>query len=451
MEIDYLAWGALLLAVAFFALLVYLKKKRNVGFGTRTLIATALGVVLGLVFKGHHDYYSLFGTIYTHVISALVVPLLVFSIVSSITDLGASIRLRAIGLKTVVFLLLNTLIASTITLVAANLTNVGAGFSYELPSDYEAAEVPTLVDTIVGLFPQNLADHWVNGEIVPIVVFLILVALAYNKAAAKDEATAAKVAPFKAFVDAGNKVMGQVVSTVIGFTPYAVLALIARQVSRSEVADLLPLLGVLVLAYVLCGIQLFLVEGALIKGIGKLNPVKFFKGIWPAAVVAFTSQSSVGTIPVTVEQLKKIGVNEDIASFGASLGANLGMPGCAGIWPTLLAVFAVHILGLDYGPVDYALIVLLTVVVAVGSVGVPGTATITATALFTAAGLPVEVIVLLSPISSIVDMARTATNVVGAAEATTLVAATEEGQLDHEAYAAAGKANDASGIAQAAL
>lgn len=88
--------------------------------------------------------------------------------------------------------------------------------------------------------------------------------------------------------------------------------------------------------------------------VGKLNPLNFFKGIWPAGVVAFTSQSSIGTIPVTVRQLtKKLGVNEDVASFVASLGANLGMPGCAGIWPVLLAVFAINVLGIDYSIGQY--------------------------------------------------------------------------------------------------
>ncbi|MCD7918334.1 MAG: dicarboxylate/amino acid:cation symporter, partial [Clostridiales bacterium] len=367
-----------------------------------------------------------------HVISAVVVPLLIFSITASITNLSSSIRLKNIGLKTVLFLELNTLIASIITLLASIATNIGDGFVYELATDYEAAEVPTFVDTIISLFPQNLAAHWADGEVVPIVLFVILVALSYNALAAEN---AEQVAPFKAFIDAGNRVMGKVVSIVIGFTPYAVLSLVARAVSRNALSDLLPLLSVLVLAYALCAVQLFLVEGVLLRVIGRLNPIAFFKGIWPAGVVAFTSQSSVGTIPVTVNQLtKKLGVNEDIASFVASLGANLGMPGCAGVWPVLLSVFAVHILGLEYSAAQYAFLVVLAVVVSVGTVGVPGTATITATAVFTAAGLPVEVIVLLSPISSIVDMARTATNVVGAATAATLVAATEEDQLNHEVY-----------------
>ncbi|MDO5145928.1 MAG: dicarboxylate/amino acid:cation symporter [Eubacteriales bacterium] len=431
MSFEPLEWGALLLTLAFFAVLYYLDKKKQWDFGVCTILATAFGIVVGLVFKGHYTYVAAFGAVYSRVISALVIPLLAFSIISSITNLGLSIRLKNIGWKTVVFLLLNTLTASVITLVAAIVTNVGAGFTYELATDYEAAEVPTIVDTLVSLFPQNLAAHWVGGEVVPIVIFLILVSIAFNKFSEEEPE---KAAPFKAFIDAGDKVMGKVVSIVISFTPYAVLSLIARAVSRSSLGDLLPLLSVLVLAYVVCAIQTFLVEGVLLWVIGKLNPIPFFKKIWPAGVVAFTSQSSVGTIPVTVTQLKKMGVNEDIASFVASLGANLGMPGCAGMWPVLLAVFAVQILGITYTPMQYGFLIVLALIVAVGSVGVPGTATITATALFVAAGLPVEVIVLLSPVSSIIDMARTATNVVGAATAAVLVAATEENQLDLAAY-----------------
>lgn len=431
MSVEILDLAALALTAVFFALLYYLHKKKHVDFGVRTILAVGLGLIVGLVLKGHHTYVAAVGTIYAHVVSAVVIPLLIFSIISSITNLGNSVRLKNIGLKTVFFLVLNTFFASLITLIAGVVTNIGHGVKYELATDYTAKEVPTFVDTVISLFPQNLASHWANGEVVPIVVFCILVAISYNKIAAKKPE---EVAPFKKFIDAGDVVMGRVVSYVISFTPYAVLSLIARAVSRSSPADLVPLLSVLVLAYVLCAIQAFVVEGALIKTVGKLDPVQFFKGVWPAGTVAFTSQSSVGTIPVTVNQLtRKLGVNEDIAAFGASLGTNLGMPGCAGVWPTLLAVFTIHLLGIDYTPVQYAFLVVLAVVVSIGTVGVPGTATITATALFAAAGLPVEAIILLSPISSIADMARTATNVVGAAAATTLVAATE-GQLDKAVY-----------------
>lgn len=430
MDIQVLKIGALALTLLFFAILYFLGKKKNVDFGVLTILATGFGIIVGLVFKENFEYVAVFGTIFTNIISAMVVPLLLFSIISSITNLGESVHLKKIGLKSVFFLLLNNLTASVITLIAAVALQVGRGFPYQTVTDYKAAEVPTFIDTIVSLFPQNLITQWGEGKVVPIVIFAILIAAAYNQFGKDKE----DVKPFKTFIDAGNKVLGQAIGWIMDFTPYAVLSLIARAVGRTEIADLLPLMGVMVLAYLLCAIQLFGVESLLIRFVGKLNPFIFLKKIAPAGIVAFTSQSSVGTIPVTVRQLEKeLGVDGDIASFTAGLGANLGMPGCAGMWPVLLAVFSVNVLGLDYSLTQYAFLILLSLVVSVGTVGVPGTATISATAVFSAAGLPIELIVLLAPISSIVDMARTATNVVGAATASVLVAKTE-GHLNEDIY-----------------
>lgn len=418
MNLNYSNLGALALTLVFYAILYYLDKKKHLDFGILTLLATGFGIVVGMLFGKAYEYVAVFGTIYTRVISAMVIPLLLFSIISSITNLGSSVQVKKIGMKSILFLLLNTLTASVITLIAAASLRIGRGFSYETAADYTAKEVPSFMDTIVSLFPQNLMTQWGNGEVVPIVIFAIMIAVAYNHYAAEHE----DAKPFKAFADAANKILGQAVGWLMGFTPYAVLSLIARAVGRSNVAELLPLLGVLILAYALCAIQIFGVESILIRWLGNMNPLVFFKGIAPAGIVAFTSQSSVGTIPVTVRQLSgELGVDEDVASFTTGLGANLGMPGCAGIWPVLLAVFTINVLGLEYGLTQYLFLIILAMVVSLGTVGVPGTATITATALFAAAGLPVEMIVLFSPISSVVDMARTATNVIGAATSAVLV------------------------------
>lgn len=436
MNINFLDWLAVLGAAAFMWVLYYLDRKKNMDFGLRTIIAMGFGVIVGLVFKGHDQYVSAVGTIYAHAIAAVVVPLLAFSIVSSLTGMGDTHKLKKVGLKTAGFLTLNTLLASSITLVAAFYTRIGAKLASQPIAEYKKLEAPSFLDTIINLFPQNLSAHWVNNQILPLLLFFVLIAIAYNQLSAEH---AEKLLPFKHFVDSGNLVMGQVINIIIFFTPYAVLSLIAHAVSKNALSDLLPLFSVLILAYILCAIQIFVVEGLLLRVIGKLNPIPFFKGMWPAGAVAFTSQSSIGTIPVTVHHLKKIGVQEDIATLGATLGANIGMPGCAGIWPVLSAVFAINLLGIDYSAMQYVFLVVLTVLVSIGTIGVPGTATITATTVFLAAGLPVEIIVLLTPISSIVDMARTATNVIGAATASTLVAKSE-GLLDLERYHAAGAA-----------
>lgn len=437
MEFDALSFTALAVAAGLFAVLAYLKRKRHWGFGARVLLATAFGIGLGLAFGQSYTYYALVGTIYANLISAMVVPLLFFSIIASITNLSGLVHIKAIGWKSVLFLLLNTLTATLLTLLIALPLHIGQGFSLDAVS-YEAKTVPSATDTIVGLFPQNLTTSWTNNAVVPIIVFALIVAAAYNRLVQKQKETpsekAVDVKPFKAFVDATNSVLGNAVSWIVSFTPYAVVSLIGRAVGRADVATLLPLVGVLIVAYVILALQFFGVESAFVAFIGKLSPARFFRGIAPAAVTAFTTQSSVGTIPVTISSLtKNLGVDEDVASFTAGLGANLGMPGCAGMWPTLVALFALNATGTAFTPGQYVLLVLLTLVVSIGTVGVPGTATITATALLAALGLPVETIALVAPISSIVDMGRTATNVVGAAEASLLVARTE-GLVDEEVY-----------------
>lgn len=418
-SMDIFIWMMILFCFWF---LSYLHKHKHVDFGIRTLLAVGLGIWIGFLGKGGTTSYTVIGVIYTNLIRAIVVPLLFFSIISSITNMQDESNMKKIGIKSVVFLLLNTLIASILTLFVALLTKVGYNFPYTVLGEPQVQKIPDFMDTIVSMFPSNLAQHWVNGEVIPIVLFAIIVALSYNKLSVHKE-----VQIFKQCIDAGNRVMEKVAAFVISFTPYAVLVLIAQAVTLHDIQDLLPLLGVLFLVYILCAMQIVIVESCLLLLVGKVSPIPFLKAIYPAAVVAFTSQSSMGTIPITIKQLtKKVGVDENIATFTTTLGANLGMPGCAGIWPMLLAVFAIHVTGIAYQPSQYVFLIILTLVVAIGTVGVPGTATITATAVFVAAGLPVEIIVLLTPISTLADMARTATNVVGAATAATLVAKSEQ-------------------------
>ena len=332
-----LDWVSLGVTIVLFAVLAFLSIKKIVGFGLRTIIATVFGIAVGLIFQGHTTYVAAFGSVWSNAISAIVVPLLLFSIIASITNLGESVRLKNIGLKSIVFLLLNTFTAALLALGFGTLFNVGAGFNYTPVAGYKAHEVPSVLDTLVGLFPSNLVGNWAENQVVPVVVFAILVAIAYNKAA-RTQKGAAAVSPFKRVIDAGNVVLSKATQIVIGFTPYAVLALIANAVSGSDIATMLPLVLVLVVAYIAMAIQMFIIQPLLLAGFTRLNPIRFFKGFWPAGVVAFTSESSIGTIPVTVRQLKQMGVKGDIASFVASLGANLGMPGCAGIGPELLRV-----------------------------------------------------------------------------------------------------------------
>lgn len=429
MNIDFLALGALGAAILFIGALVFLRKK-NIDFGLRTIIALLFGLGIGIVFAGHTSYVQLIGAVYANVISAFVIPLLFFSVISSVSQLKNIQKLKKIGVKSIGLLTSTTLIASIITIITALAFGIGRNASITLPTDYKAKEVPAITQVIVDLFPKNFFAQASTNTIVPVILFSLLIGIALVVLTTKEPESAK---PFKDFVDSASKIINTAISFIIEFTPYAVLALVANAVSNNGADKLLPLLPVLVIAYLLCFIQTFGVNSILIGVVAKLNPIKFFKHIWPAQVVAFTTQSSVGTIPVTEKCLKNAGVSDSISSFVIPLGANVGMPGCAGIWPTLLAVFAIQGLNIEYSIGQYVILILIATLVSIGTVGVPGTATITATAVFAAAGLPIEIIVLLTPISSIVDMARTATNI-SAAATSALIVAKSENEINLDKY-----------------
>lgn len=409
---------ALGLTLIFYALL-YTMGKRKVGFGTRTLLALFLGLVVGVLFRESTQYVSAFGRIFTNLISAIVIPLLFFSIMSSITSINDASKLRSLGTKSVFWLLLNTMFASIITLIVSSYLKIGSGFNLVLPSDYVPREVPSIVDTIINFFPSNIIKHASSNEVIPFIIFTVLLSVALVKLNTHRKEIAE---PIIKAVHNLNQLVFEFIRPIINLTPYAVVSYIASAITRDAAKDMSALVLVVIVAYAISIFQMFIVHGSLVALFAKLNPIKFFKAIWPAQVVAFTSQSSIGTIPVTVKQLtEELDTKSEVSSFVAALGANVGMPACTGMWPILLAVFSINALNIPFTLTQYALLIFYSITVSFGTAGVPGTATIAATAVLAAANLPIEVIMVLAPISSLVDMIRTATNVTGAATAAVIV------------------------------
>ena len=297
MSVEILDLAALALTAVFFALLYYLHKKKHIDFGVRTILAVGLGLIVGLVFKGHHTYVAAVGTIYAHVVSAVVIPLLIFSIISSITNLGNSVRLKNIGLKTVFFLVLNTFFASLITLIAGVVADVRHGVKYESGHLTDTAkEVPTFVDTVISLFPQNLASHWGKWRGGAPSWSSARWSLSATTRLYRQEARGGRplqeVYRRRRRCDGPRGQLCHLLHSVCRPVPHRP----CRQPLFSG-RPRPPAERSGALADVLCAIQAFVVEGALIKIVGKLDPVQFFKGVWPAGTVAFTSQSSVGAHP----------------------------------------------------------------------------------------------------------------------------------------------------------
>lgn len=423
MNIDWLSAAALAVVIGLF-IIIYFLQKLKVNFTVIILSALAVGVVVGILFSGHTSWVMPIGKIYVSTLNAIVSPLIIVSILSSITSLGSTAQLKGIGVRSIFWLLMTTLLAILLSLGLGLTFGIGRNSYLSLngidAQNFEGKVVP-FSQVLVGFFPRNVISDIAEENIIPMILFTVLIAVSYVLVANKNRE---KVAIFKSFVEAFKEIIFKAVDFIISLTPYAVLALIVTAtgngISRSGI--MWSLLVLLIISFIAFALDTWVINAVLIKAFAKLSPIKFFRKILPAQVVGFSTQSSAGTLPISTGILiQKIGIDPKVANFTTPLGTTIGMPGCAGIWPILVAIYGIHGLGINYGIKDYVLLGIISLFVSLGTAGVPGTATITTASVLTAMGLPLEIIVLIIPISAIADTGRTATNITGAMVASAIV------------------------------
>ncbi|SVK54590.1 putative transport protein [Acinetobacter baumannii] len=219
-------------------------------------------------------------------------------------------------------------------------------------------------------------------------------------------------------------------------TPYGVLALMTKVVAGSNIHDIVKLGSFVVASYI--GLAIMFVVHAILLAFTGVNPLKFFRKVWPVITFAFTSRSSAASIPLNVEaQTRRLGVPESIASFSASFGATIGQNGCAGLYPAMLAVMVAPTVGINpLDPVWIATLVGIVTLSSAGVAGVGGGATFAALIVLPAMGLPVTLVALLISVEPLIDMGRTALNVNGSMAAGTitsqLMKQTDKAVMDSE-------------------
>jgi Na+/H+-dicarboxylate symporter len=431
--IDVLSVVALVVVIALFVATFFIRRK-GADFTLTVIGALVVGLIVGFVFQGHTGWIMPIGKIYVTTLGAIVMPLIIVSILSSVTSLGSAKQLRGIGTRSVVWLLLTNAIAITLSIALGLIFGIGKN-SYLSVEGVDAANfegtLKSFSEVLIGFFPQNIIHDISDDHIIPVILFTVLIAVSY--VLVSDEKKQ-KVIVFKHFIDAAKDIVYKAVGFIIELTPYAVLALVATATSNGVGREgmVWSLIALLILTYIGMVIDTWGVNYVLLKVFADIKPLAFFKKIVPAQVVAFSTQSSVGTLPVTTRILtEEIGVGPEVSNFTAPLGTTIGMPACAGIWPILVAIYGIHGLGIQYSVQDYVVLGVMGLFVSIGVAGVPGTATIVTASVLTAVGLPLEIMVLTIPISSIADMGRTATNVTAAAVASTIVARKEK-DLDED-------------------
>ena len=403
-----------------------MKEKKKLSLPIKIFIGMALGIIAGLIFAFAHlgeftkEWIKPIGTIYVNLLKFLVVPVVLFSIADGVISLNDLKRVGSVGLKTFVYYMATTALAVVIGLA---LVNIFKGAFTPLPSadiealTYEAKEAPSVMQVIVNIFPSNLVQPMVTSDMLPIIVIAIFLGAGCLAAGEKG----AKIANL---INCGQDVVMKIMMMIISFTPIGVFCLMTNVVAENGpqiIGKLALIIGVAYLGYI---IHVVVVYGLSVRFLSKMSPIKFFKGIAPAMITAFTTTSSNATLPVNIECCNKMGAEPEISAFVLPLGATINMDGTA-IYQAVCTVFIACCYGRDLSLGDMAMIVLTATLASVGTAGTPGAGMIMLAMVLTQVGLPVEGIAIIAGVDKLFDMGRTTLNITGDATCALWISRTE--------------------------
>ena len=399
----------LIVLAALFYLIHVLYRKKHMDFAAVVMIGTGIGLVLGLVIQvvaGFPDnpmevtfvsetttWYSLFGNGFIDLIKMLVVPLVMVSITQVIINMQEGRNMGRLVKVTIITTMTMVAIAAVVGVVLGMVFNIGAGGGL------------VIFSAVFGY-----AAWWVGKEFPQ-----------FGE-------------PMFNVINGFHKTMINMANLILDYMPFAVMALLANTIAQRGVASIIEVGKFIIVLYLAVAIQFVIQLAAL--AVHGINPVFYLKKSVECMLLAFTSRSSVGCLPMTIETLnKRLGVDEGTASFVAGFGTTAGMQGCAGVFPSLLIIYVANVTGT---PIDVTLIVMTIIVVTIGSLGIagiPGTATMAASVGLSGVGMASS-FAMVSPILAIdplIDMGRTWLNVTGSI-VNALIVDKRVGTFDAKAY-----------------
>ncbi len=406
-------------------------------FTIKILIGMLLGVLVGLALKWMpmplslrvffaDDILQTGGTIFIRLITMMVMPIVLVSLVCGASSLGNMKELGRIGGKAVMFYLMTTAVAITVAMLIASSFNVGHGL--DLGNTQSALALPTfsLKKVIIDMFPMNPFKALSNGIMLQIIVFSLLFGAAITVSGE----------PGKKVIDlfqAVNEVLMKLIVMIMKVAPYGVFCLLAALFAKVGFKLIFNLAEYFSVVLLVLMIQLFFVYGSLLKFLGRLSVIQFFRNMYGAMIFAFSISSSNASIPVVLRTVKnKLGVSNSVASFIIPLGSTINMDGTA-IMQGVATVFIANAYGVSLGLTGYLIVILMATLASIGTAGVPSVGLITLSMVLRQVGLPVEGIALIIGVDRLLDMTRTAVNIAGDSMIACLVAKSEK-LLDQECY-----------------
>lgn len=370
--------------------------------------------------------FLVIGKAFIAALKMMVVPLVLVSLVCGVCASEGGSDIGRMGGKTFVLYFITTAVAISIALTLANIVDPGAGAQLGEGSNYTPKEPPSLVQVLINIVPSNPLQAMTQGNMLQIIVFAILLGLSIKASGAAGE----RITPI--FVDM-NQIIMKMVMMVMAFAPYGVFCLVAKVFADKGLSFLSSLTFYVLTVMLALALHAVGTFSVLLKTLAKVNPVMFFRKMYPAMLYAFSTASSAATMPVTLRTTDKaLGVKNDVASFTIPLGTTINMDGTA-IMQGVATVFIASAYSIDLTVADFLTVILTATLASVGTAAVPGAGMITLAMVLIQVGLPAEAIGLIIGVDRILDMMRTSVNVAGDATVTTVIAVSE-GKLDRSVF-----------------
>ncbi|HZJ87168.1 MAG TPA: cation:dicarboxylase symporter family transporter [Erysipelothrix sp.] len=423
-----------LLAVLALGIAIFILKKftdKKVSFSNRMLIALALGLAIGFgvellgannsVYQEYARteisvWYSLLGSGFVRLVQLMAVPVVFLSIINVVIEAEGD-RIKSLTGKTFVTLLSTTAISALVGILVVKLFGLqGSNFTGSLSegSISRMSEISTqsFPEFFLALIPNNILGVMsTNSSVVSVVIVAAMIASAIRFLQAKKPE---QVKPLVDVLEALRITINSTLINVIKLMPYGVAALVSNAIISNGLDAIKGVLGFIVAIY--AGVLIMMAVYMIILSLLGLNPITFYKKAYSTILFAFSSRSSVGTLPYTIQTLtEELGVSGQTSNFVATLGTSVGMNGCAGVFPAMLATLVASAVGYEMTFAFYVLVVLVVTVGSIGIAGVPGTATVAATVTLNGLGFGAAMphIGAIFGIDPIIDMGRTALNVTG--------------------------------------
>ena len=360
------------------------------------------------------------GTMFINLIKMMIVPVVLCSLIVGMTSMGDMKKLGRIGIKTVAFYMVTTAIAIVIGFAVAGVIEPGIGMALPSEAAPKVKEAPSIMQVFVNMIPKNPIESMAKADILPVIVFALFIGAGIISVGGKKGAILINV------FDSGAEVCYKIIAMIMRLAPIGVFCLLLPVVVQNGPKVLLPLLSVIMAMAIGSIIHAVVVYSGIAAAAGHMSPVKFFRGMAEAMVIAFTTCSSAGTLPVNMKNTQeKLGVKRDIASFVLPLGATINMDGTA-LYMGVCSLFIANVYNIPLTMDQMMLIILTGTLASIGTAGVPGAGLIMLAMVLQSVGLPMEGLALVAGIDRVLDMFRTTLNITGDAAVAVAIDATEK-------------------------